>query len=57
MPMPEGAVSTPSSPTTAGGRVMPVTQPSQWQQHYERFNRAQLDLLKGEAQAEPLVTK
>ncbi|MFJ3317153.1 formate dehydrogenase subunit alpha, partial [Herbaspirillum huttiense] len=38
-------------------QVMPVTQPSQWQQHYERFNRAQLDLLKGEAQAEPLVTK
>jgi formate dehydrogenase major subunit len=32
-------------------QVMPVTQPSQWQQHYERFNRAQLDLLKGEAQA------
>lgn len=38
-------------------QVMPVTQPSQWQQHYERFNRAQLDLLKGEAPAEPLVTK
>ncbi len=38
-------------------QVMPVTQPSQWQQHYERFNRAQLDLLKGEVQAEPLVTK
>lgn len=38
-------------------QVMPVTQPSQWQQHYERFNRAQLDLLKGEAQAEPLVMK
>ena len=38
-------------------QVMPVTQPSQWQQHYERFNREQLDLLKGEVQAEPLVTK
>ena len=38
-------------------QVMPVTQPSQWQQHYERFNRAQLDLLKGEVPAEPLVTK
>ncbi|EIJ46690.1 NAD-dependent formate dehydrogenase subunit alpha [Herbaspirillum sp. GW103] len=38
-------------------QVMPVTQPSQWQQHYERFNRTQLDLLKGEVQNEPLVTK
>ncbi|ADJ62992.1 formate dehydrogenase subunit alpha [Herbaspirillum seropedicae] len=38
-------------------QVMPVTQPSQWQQHYQRFNREQLDLLKGQAQAEPLVTK
>lgn len=38
-------------------QVMPVTQPSQWQQHYQRFNREQLDLLKGEVQAEPLVTK
>ena len=38
-------------------QVMPVTQPSQWQQHYERFNREQLGLLKGEVQTEPLVTK
>ena len=42
-------------------QVMPVTQPSEWQQHYERFNREQLDLLKGDRQAapqaEPLVTK
>ncbi|QJQ00100.1 formate dehydrogenase [Herbaspirillum rubrisubalbicans] len=46
-------------------QVMPVTQPSEWQQHYERFNREQLELLKGEKQgdkqidkqAEPLVTK
>ncbi|OWY28735.1 formate dehydrogenase subunit alpha [Herbaspirillum robiniae] len=35
----------------------PVVQPSQWQQHYQRFNREQLDLLKGEKAAEPLVTK
>nr|WP_198979834.1 formate dehydrogenase subunit alpha [Herbaspirillum sp. ASV7] len=38
-------------------QVLPVTQPSEWQQHYERFNREQLDLLKGEKAAEPLVTK
>ncbi|ALU88539.1 NAD-dependent formate dehydrogenase, alpha subunit, protein [Herbaspirillum rubrisubalbicans M1] len=46
-------------------QVMPVTQPSEWQQHYERFNREQLELLKGDKQgdkqidkqAEPLVTK
>ncbi|MFL9923349.1 formate dehydrogenase subunit alpha [Herbaspirillum lusitanum] len=40
-------------------QVMPVTQPSQWQQHYQRFNREQLDLLQGEkaVAAEPLVTK
>ena len=34
-------------------QVMPVTQPSQWQQHYEQFNTEQLGLL----QAEPLATK
>ncbi|WP_432239449.1 formate dehydrogenase subunit alpha [Herbaspirillum robiniae] len=38
-------------------QVLPVTQPSQWQRHYQRFNREQLDLLKGEKAAEPLVTK
>ena len=39
-------------------QVMPVSQPSGWQQHYERFNREQLGLLKGEkASQEPLVTK
>ncbi|MFJ3058101.1 formate dehydrogenase subunit alpha [Herbaspirillum sp. NPDC087042] len=38
-------------------QVLPVTQPSEWQQHYERFNREQLDLLKGEKASEPLVTK
>ncbi|MBG7618984.1 formate dehydrogenase subunit alpha [Herbaspirillum sp. AP02] len=42
-------------------QVLPVSQPSEWQQHYERFNREQLDLLKGDRQAapqaEPLVTK
>jgi len=25
---------------------MPVTQPSEWQQNYERFNREQLELAK-----------
>jgi len=34
-------------------QVMPVTQPSQWQQHYEQFNTAQLGLL----QTESLVSK
>jgi formate dehydrogenase major subunit len=39
-------------------QVMPVSQPSEWQQHYEQFNREQLGLLKGEkVSAEPLVTK
>ncbi|MBV8625241.1 MAG: formate dehydrogenase subunit alpha [Herbaspirillum sp.] len=38
-------------------QVLPVSQPSEWQQHYQRFNREQLDLLKGETAAEPLVTK
>ncbi|ASU39660.1 formate dehydrogenase subunit alpha [Herbaspirillum sp. meg3] len=39
-------------------QVMPVSQPSEWQQHYEQFNREQLGLLKGEqAPQEPLVTK
>ncbi|WP_050466970.1 formate dehydrogenase subunit alpha [Herbaspirillum chlorophenolicum] len=38
-------------------QVLPVSQPSEWQQHYQRFNREQLDLLKGEKVAEPLVTK
>ncbi|WP_079218840.1 formate dehydrogenase subunit alpha [Herbaspirillum robiniae] len=38
-------------------QVLPVTQPSQWQRHYQRFNREQLDLLKGEKAEEPLVTK
>ncbi|MDR6585632.1 formate dehydrogenase subunit alpha [Herbaspirillum sp. BH-1] len=38
-------------------QVLPVSQPSEWQQHYQRFNREQLDLLKGEKAAEPLVTK
>lgn len=27
-------------------QVMPVTQPSEWQRNYERFNREQLDLAK-----------
>ncbi|RFB69996.1 MULTISPECIES: formate dehydrogenase subunit alpha [unclassified Herbaspirillum] len=39
-------------------QVMPVSQPSEWQQHYEQFNREQLGLLKGEkVSQEPLVTK
>ncbi|MBB5391121.1 MULTISPECIES: formate dehydrogenase subunit alpha [unclassified Herbaspirillum] len=39
-------------------QVLPVSQPSEWQQHYQRFNREQLGLLKGEtAGVEPLVTK
>ena len=39
-------------------QVMPVSQPSQWQQHYQEFNREQLGLLKGEkVSQEPLVTK
>jgi len=39
-------------------QVLPVSQPSEWQQHYEQFNREQLGLLKGEkASAESLVTK
>ena len=39
-------------------QVMPVSQPSEWQQHYQQFNREQLGLLKGEkVSAEPLVTK
>jgi formate dehydrogenase major subunit len=29
-------------------QVMPVTQPSEWQRNYERFNREQLDLAKVE---------
>jgi formate dehydrogenase major subunit len=29
-------------------QVMPVTQPSEWQQNYERFNREQLELAKVE---------
>jgi formate dehydrogenase major subunit len=38
-------------------QVLPVAQPSEWQRQYQRFNREQLDLLKGEKAAEPLVTK
>ncbi|WDZ94904.1 formate dehydrogenase subunit alpha [Herbaspirillum sp. WKF16] len=38
-------------------QVLPVSQPSEWQRHYQRFNREQLDLLKGEKATEPLVTK
>jgi len=39
-------------------QVLPVSQPSEWQQHYEQFNREQLGLLKGEkVSQEPLVTK
>ncbi|WP_034298984.1 formate dehydrogenase subunit alpha [Herbaspirillum sp. RV1423] len=39
-------------------QVMPVSQPSEWQQHYQQFNREQLGLLHGEkAGTEPLVTK
>ncbi|WP_050475920.1 formate dehydrogenase subunit alpha [Herbaspirillum rhizosphaerae] len=39
-------------------QVMPVSQPSEWQQHYEQFNREQLGLLKGEkVPQEPLVSK
>ena len=39
-------------------QVQPVSQPSEWQQHYQSFNREQLGLLKGEtAGVEPLVTK
>jgi formate dehydrogenase major subunit len=30
-------------------QVMPVTQPSEWQRNYERFNREQLDLAKVES--------
>jgi formate dehydrogenase major subunit len=30
-------------------QVMPVTQPSEWQQHYERFNKEQLELAKLDA--------
>ncbi|MFJ9451637.1 MULTISPECIES: formate dehydrogenase subunit alpha [unclassified Herbaspirillum] len=39
-------------------QVMPVSQPSEWQQHYQQFHQEQLGLLKGEkASQEPLVTK
>ncbi|MBV8626052.1 MAG: molybdopterin-dependent oxidoreductase, partial [Herbaspirillum sp.] len=38
-------------------QVARVLQPSTWQREYQRFNREQLDLLKGEKAAEPLVTK
>ena len=34
-------------------QVMPVSQASEWQQQYHRFNKQQLDLLQGDA----LVTK
>jgi formate dehydrogenase major subunit len=27
-------------------QVMPVTQPSEWQREYERFNKEQLELAK-----------
>ncbi len=30
-------------------QVMPVTQPSEWQKHYERFNKEQLELAKLDA--------
>jgi formate dehydrogenase major subunit len=39
-------------------QVMPVSQPSEWQRHYQQFHQEQLGLLKGEkASQEPLVTK
>jgi len=39
-------------------QVMPVSQPSQWQQHYQEFHREQVRLLQGEkVSQEPLVTK
>lgn len=37
-------------------QILPVTQPSEWQQNYQRFHVKQMDLLKGES-AEPAVTK
>jgi formate dehydrogenase major subunit len=39
-------------------QVMPVAQPSQWQQEFKQFTAVQESLLKGEsAQTEPAVTK
>lgn len=39
-------------------QVMPVSQPSEWQQQYQRFHKQQLDLLQGDAVApDVLVTK
>jgi len=29
-------------------QVMPVTQPSEWQREYERFNKEQLELAKAD---------
>jgi formate dehydrogenase major subunit len=38
-------------------QVMPVAQPSQWQQEFKQFTAVQESLLKGESQNEPAVTK
>ena len=41
-------------------QVLPVTQPSQWQQQYQQFHREQLDLLQGQGaqtDQDALVTK
>ncbi|UUX97193.1 formate dehydrogenase subunit alpha [Aquabacterium sp. J223] len=38
-------------------QVMPVAQPSQWQQEYGRFNRTQLDLLASAKPAEAVPAK
>jgi formate dehydrogenase major subunit len=38
-------------------QVMPVAQPSQWQQEFKQFTSVQESLLKGESQNEPAVTK
>jgi hypothetical protein len=37
--------------------VMPVAQPSQWQQEFKQFTAVQESLLKGGAHTEPAVTK
>lgn len=39
-------------------QVMPVSQPSEWQRHYARFNSQQIGLLQSaKASTQPLVTK
>ena len=38
-------------------QVMPVAQPSVWQQDYAKFNREQLDLLKAASEPAAIVGK